>query len=509
MSDAFRSSDDPDLSQGVALDMLADGEMLRGHVGDESVLLVRCAGGLFAVGATCTHYGAPLAEGLLVEDTIRCPWHHACFSLRTGAPLRPPALNALSSWRVEERDGMAFVREPVLAERSPPLATPNLPDSVIIIGGGAAGNAAAETLRNEGYTGAITLLSADESPPCDRPNLSKDYLAGSAPEEWIPLQPSDFYNDHRIELRLNTRVTAIDSASSAVQLSDGTRLSYGALLIATGAEPIRLTVPGAELPHVHVLRTLADSRALIARALGARSCVVVGASFIGLEAASALRSRGLTVHVVAPEARPMERVLGTAIADTVRAIHEAHGVVFHLGATVATVEPGSVTLSTGDRVEADLVVVGIGVRPTIAIAEHAGLTVDRGVLVDEFLQTSARAIYAAGDIVRWPDQLTGERIRVEHWVVAERQGQVAARNILGRQQRYDAVPFFWSQHYDITITYVGHAERWDQLEIEGDPAAHDCAVSYWWQGHKRAVATVGRDRDSLRAELAFEQTRDR
>jgi NADPH-dependent 2,4-dienoyl-CoA reductase/sulfur reductase-like enzyme/nitrite reductase/ring-hydroxylating ferredoxin subunit len=505
MSDAPQSSDGPDFTRGIALDSLVDGELLPGHVGGEPVLLVRRGGDLFAIGATCTHYGAPLAEGLLVDDTIRCPWHHACFSLRTGAPLRPPALNGLSSWRVEQRDGMAFVREPLPAKVSAALVDPNLLASVVIIGGGAAGNAAAETLRYEGYTGAVTLVSADESPPCDRPNLSKDYLAGSAPEDWIPLRPPSFYTQQRIELKLGTRATAINPASREVLLSDGSQLSYGALLLATGAEPIRLTAPGAALPHVYMLRSLADSRALIAAAGSAQRCVVVGASFIGLEVASALRSRGLAVHVVAPEACPMERVLGADIGNMVRAIHEAHGVVFHLGATVATVEPEAVTLSTGHRIEADLVVVGIGVRPATTLAEQAGLGVDRGVLVDEFLRTSVGAVYAAGDIVRWPDRPSGERIRVEHWVVAERQGQVAARNILGREVRYDAVPFFWSQHYDLTIAYVGHAEHWDRLEVEGEPAAHDCVVSFWRQGRKCAVATVGRDRDSLRAELAFEQ----
>ena len=293
--------------------------------------------------------------------------------------------------------------------------------------------------------------------------------------------------------------------SHTVRLSDGSRLSYGALLLATGAEPIRLAVPGAGLPHVHMLRTLVNSRALIARASGAQHCVVVGASFIGLEVAASLRLRGLTVHVVAPEPRPMERVMGASISDMVRAIHESHGVVFHLGATTAMIEPGVVTLSTGDRLEADLVIVGIGVRPATTLAEEAGFAMERGVLVDEFLQTSASAIYAAGDIARWPDRLTGERIRVEHWAVAERQGQVAALNMLGRRQRYDAVPFFWSQHYDVTIAYVGHAERWDRLEVEGDPAAHDCTVNFWYRGRKLAVATVGRDRDSLRAERAFER----
>jgi nitrite reductase/ring-hydroxylating ferredoxin subunit/thioredoxin reductase len=332
------SADGPDFRQGVLLDRVTDGQMLLGHVAGEPALLVRRAEGLFAVGATCTHYGGPLIEGLLVEDTVRCPWHHACFSLRTGAALRPPALNGLPRWRVEQRDGMAFVCEPLPAAVPPTLAAAHLPASIVIIGGGASGNAAAETLRQEGYASVITLLSADASLPCDRPNLSKDYLARTAQADWIPLRSPEFYSQHAIDLKLATRVMAIEPTAQTVVLSDGTRLSYGALLLATGAEPIRLNVPGASLPHVHVLRTLADSDALIASTAGARRCVVVGASFIGLEVAAALRNRGLEVDVVAPEERPMERVMGPAIGEMVRAIHEQHGVRFHLRSTVVAIE---------------------------------------------------------------------------------------------------------------------------------------------------------------------------
>ena len=503
MTEGSSGSSGPDLSRGVALDKLADGALVAGHVAGEPALLVRRAGRLFAVGATCTHYGGPLADGLVVGDTIRCPWHHGCFSLRTGKALRPPALNDLPRWRVEERDGIAFVRKGLPAARPRKLRSTKLPASVVIVGGGAAGNAAAETLRREGYSGPVTLLSADPTLPCDRPNLSKDFLAGTAQEDWIPLRSAEFYSERGIDVRLGTRVMTIDPRAHTVLLSDGSQIAYGALLLATGAEPIPLDVPGATLPHVRLLRTLADSNALIARLATARRCVVVGASFVGLEVAASLRTRGLQVHVVAPEARPMERIMGAAIGDMIRAIHESHGVIFHLGATVTTIAPGSVRLSTDEQLDADLVVVGIGVRPAVTLAEQAGLAVDRGVTVNASLRTSAPDIYAAGDIARWPDRLIGARIRVEHWVVAERQGQLAACNAIGRRQRFVAVPFFWSQHYDTTISYVGYAERWDRLDIDGDPAAHDCAVSLWHNGKKLAVVTVGRDLDSLRGEAAF------
>ncbi|RQU17982.1 pyridine nucleotide-disulfide oxidoreductase [Burkholderia cenocepacia] len=501
-SDAASS---PDLTQGIALDDLADGAMIEGHVGDAAVLLVRRADELFAVGAQCPHYGGPLAEGLLVGDTIRCPWHHAAFCLRTGEMERAPALDALPCWRVERRDGRAVVVDARPAAAPPALKDTGLPASVVIVGGGAAAIAAAVTLRQEGYPHAITLLSADADPPYDRPNLSKDYLAGTAQADWLPLRAPSFYTDQRIDVRCNTRVARIDPARREVALADGSRIEYGALLLATGAEPNRLNVPGADLPHVCTLRSRADCDALIAKLKTARRCVVVGASFIGLEAAAALRTRGLDVHVVAPDPHPMGRVLGDALGDTIKALHEAHGVVFHLGATPARIGPDSVTLSNGDVLPADVVLVGIGVHPNVELAQDAGLAVERGVTVDCFLQTSAPGIYAAGDIARWPDPLTGERIRVEHWVVAERQGIVAARNLLGQQRPFDAVPFFWSQHYDLTIRYVGHAEQWDRVEIDGDLGEHDCSIAYWRGNTRLAVVTIARDLDNLKAEAALER----
>lgn len=508
MTDTAKTLSGPDLAMGVPLANVADGAMLLGHVDGESVLLARRGDALFAIGAVCTHYGGPLGDGLLVDDTVRCPWHHACFSLRTGEALRAPALDPVACWRVEQRDGSAYVGEKLERARPQP-ASPEaeMPGSVVIVGGGAAGNAAAEMLRREGYSGRITMLSADTSLPCDRPNLSKGYLAGTAPVEFTLLRSPEFYAEHGIELKLGARVATIDTASRQVSLADGTRHAYDALLLATGAEPVRLEVPGSDLPHVHYLRTLADSHALVAKALVSPRAVVIGASFIGLEVAASLRARDIAVHVVAPETVPMEKILGVDVGTFIRTLHEQHGVTFHLGATAASIDERGVTLQTGEHLPADLVVVGIGVRPAISLAERAGLTIDRGITVDTHLETSIPGIFAAGDIARWPDRLTGEGIRVEHWVVAERQGQTAARNMLGRRERFDAVPFFWTEQYDFALAYVGHAEHWDKAEIDGqlDADTRDCTITYSRGGKRLALATVYRDMESLRAEVAFEK----
>jgi NADPH-dependent 2,4-dienoyl-CoA reductase/sulfur reductase-like enzyme/nitrite reductase/ring-hydroxylating ferredoxin subunit len=495
----------PDLARGVPADQLADGRMLLGHVGDEPVLLVRRGEDFHAVGAACTHYSGPLADGIVVGDTVRCPWHHACFSLKTGEAVQAPAFSPLPCWNVERRGGSVFVldkKEP--AQRTAGRPRTDLPARIVIIGGGAVGFAAAEMLRRERYDGELVIVSGEEAPPVDRPNLSKDYLAGKAPEDWIPLRDNSFYSDNHIGLRLGAQAAGIDVNAREVVLAGGTRLGYDRLLLATGAEPVRLSIPGAELPHVRVLRSLADSRAIIERATVARRVVVLGASFIGLEVAAALRERNIEVHVVAPDRRPMERVLGPELGDFVRALHEQHGVVFHLGETPARIDDKQVTLSGGGRLDADLVVAGIGVRPRTALAESAGLALDRGVTVDKYLETSVPGVFAAGDIARWPDPYTGERIRVEHWVVAERQGQTAALNMLGGRHKFAAVPFFWSQHYDVPINYVGHAEKWDRLTVDGDIAARDCVVRYERNGRVLAVASIYRDKESLQAELAME-----
>ena len=496
----------PDLTQGVTTGTLADGAMLVGHVGDDAVLLARRGDHYFAIGAECTHYHGPLAEGLIVGETVRCPWHHACFSLRTGEAVRAPALDPVACWSTEVRAGKVIVLGKVTPKPRPRAAsTATPPQKIVIVGGGAAGVAAAEMLRRLHYQGSVVMLSDDDAPPVDRPNLSKDYLAGTASEDWVPLRADSFYTEHTIDLRIKTRVVGLDIHTGELELGDGSKLAYDRLLLATGAEPVRLSIPGIELPHVHTLRTLADCRAIIAQAATARRAVVMGASFIGLEVAAALRTRGIEVHVVAPDKRPLERVLGPELGDFVRQLHEEHGVIFHLGDTVSAIDARQVTLTGGGSVAADLVVAGVGVRPRLALAEKAGLAIDRGVSVDAYLETSAPGIFAAGDIARWPDPHSGMAIRVEHWVVAQRQGQTAARNMLGHREKFEAVPFFWSQHYDVPINYVGHAENWDQIAIVGNVAGRDCTLRYKLKGRVLAVASIYRDAESLMAEVRMER----
>jgi NADPH-dependent 2,4-dienoyl-CoA reductase/sulfur reductase-like enzyme/nitrite reductase/ring-hydroxylating ferredoxin subunit len=493
----------PDLTQGVTLNQFS-GDTLLGHVGDQDVLLVRSGLEIFAIDAHCSHYHGPLAEGLVVGESVRCPWHRACFDLRSGEATRAPALTPLAVWQVEHEGDRIFVRQKREQPKPRGKRTADAPGRIVIVGGGAAGFAAAEMLRRQEFSGSIVMLSNDAAPPVDRPNLSKDYLAGSAPEDWLPLRPDSFYAESHIDLRLNSDVTSIDMKSRNVIIAGGT-VPYDRLLLATGAEPVRLPIPGSDQPHVHTLRSLGDCRAIIEQAKGARRAIVIGASFIGLEAAAALRARDIEVHVVAPEQRPMERVLGPEMGDFVRALHEEHGVIFHLGDTVASIDGKRATLKSGGVLEAEIVVVGVGVRPRLALAEQAGLAMDRGVVVNRTLETSVPGVYAAGDIARWPDPHSNENIRVEHWVVAERQGQAAARNMLGAREAFDAVPFFWSQHYDVPINYVGHAEKWDEIDVDGSIAGKDCLLRYKNGGRVLAVASIYRDAASLEAERAMEK----
>jgi NADPH-dependent 2,4-dienoyl-CoA reductase/sulfur reductase-like enzyme/nitrite reductase/ring-hydroxylating ferredoxin subunit len=485
----------PDLKQGVPDADVKDGVPLLGQVDGEAVVLVRDAGKLHAVGATCTHYSGPLAEGRVFEGAIHCPWHHACFDLATGRA-HGPALAAIACWDVEVEGGKIRVG----AKRTATPRARTAPATVVIVGGGAAGVACAEALRGGGHRGAITLVSNEGSDPVDRPNLSKDYLAGNAPEEWVYLRTADALAAADVAL-VNEAATGVDVPARQVKLSGGRTIGYDALVLATGAEPVRLAIEGATLPHVHTLRSLADSRAIATATTASSKVVVMGASFIGLEVAASLCARGAAVTVVAPEAVPLARSLGDAIGSFVRRVHEAKGVAFRLGRKSVKITASEVVLDDGSTLAADLVVMGVGVRPRVELAKAAGLRVDAGIVVDAELRAGAN-VWAAGDVARFP--WDGGSVRIEHWQVAVRHGQAVARSILGHGASRD-VPFFWSQHHDVTLGYVGHAERIDDATVVGDLDARDAHVVYREGGAVRAVVTIGRDLLALDVEAAMQR----
>jgi apoptosis-inducing factor 3 len=503
MASESKAPEGPDLEKGVSWAELGDGAPLLGQAFGEPVLMVRRGEAAFAIGASCTHYGGPLGEGLVVGETVRCPWHHACFSLRTGEALGGPALNPLPCFELERRDGLVRVTGKRVA--GTPVRVPaRIPSSVVIVGAGPAGAACAEALRREGFTGPVTLVGDEPPAPVDRPNLSKDYLAGTAPEEWMLLRPAEFYAGIGVTFILGDPATGLDTATQTVTLVSGRTLPYGALVLATGSEPRRLTVPGADRPGVFVLRTLADSRAIIAAAIPGKRAVLVGLSFIALEVATSLRKRGLAVDLVGPEPVPLGRLLGDEVGRFVQRVHQENGARFHLRTSVAKIHPDAVECQNGERLPADLVVVGIGVIPRTALGESAGLAVDNGFTVDDRLRTSVPNVYAAGDVARLPDARLGTLVRMEHFVVAERQGQAAARSLLGVGGPYRDVPFFWSQHPELTLNYVGHASGWDQIATRGSLEARDYVAFYLRGGRVLAALTVGRDRLSLRVEAALE-----
>lgn len=493
----------PDLKLGVDLGSLAENVPLLGHFEGEAVIVVRKGETVFATAATCTHYGGPLAEGLVVGETIRCPWHHARFSLRTGEAEAAPALNPVTCFHVQVENGK--VRVDRKRDVTFQVACPANPDSVVIAGAGAAGAACADMLRAKGYSRPIILVGNEEPGPVDRPNLSKDYLAGKAPEEWIPLRTADYYQSIDVELLTADPAIRIDTSTREATLRSGRVLRYGALLLATGAEPQTLSIEGAGLPHVHLLRTLADSRAIIASAQRAKRCVVIGSSFIGLEVAASLRERGLEVAVVGRDSVPLGKVLGPELGNFIRNLHEQHGVRFFLSSTPKAIREDRVELSDGQTIEAGMVVLGVGVAPRTKLAKEAGLAVDNGIVVDENLRTSAPDVYAAGDVARFPDPISGESARIEHWVLAERQGQAVARTMLGIGGPFRDTPFFWSQHYDVQISYVGNGSSWNGVEVRGDLAAGDACALYRRDGRAVALVTIGRDPMSLAAEAAFER----
>src|SRR5215213_6639433 len=487
---------------------LRDGEMKEVSIDERRILLARVGNNFHAVSATCPHYGAPLAEGVLCGTRIVCPWHHAVFNVVKGDLEDPPALDSLVSYDLRVEGERLFVSLPEDAEdrRTPTMVKrDSAADSrqFVIIGAGAAGYAAAQTLREESFRGNVVMITREDRAPYDRPNLSKDYLQGHAEPEWMPLRGEDFFKEHDIDLVLNREVSRVDARMKMITFESGETMDYDALLVATGGAPVRLNIPGSDLKNVFLLRSFADADSIIETAARLRRAVVVGASFIGMEAAYSLRERGLEVTVVAPSREPFEATLGVEIGALFRRVHESHGVKFKLGSIVyrfeGTHNVEAVTLDNGERIETDMVVIGAGVRPATNFLEGMELDGTGGVVVDSRLR-AGDGIYAAGDIASFIDSRTGERMRIEHWRTAQQQGRTAARNMIGRDVEFDAVPFFWTQQFDAGLIYVGHAKSWDEIIYRGDVLSREFLAFYVKNDRILAVAGMNRDREMAEIE---------
>jgi apoptosis-inducing factor 3 len=477
----------------VALDSdIAEGVPVAFDLEKDTVLLVRIAGTIHACGAKCTHYGAALEKGFLRGNIITCPAHNARFDVTKARMTAAPALSHLKCYEAKVEDGYIYVRAAARIVSAPRQDTANR--TFVIVGTGAAGNAAAETLRDEGFSGRLILVSPEDSLPYDRPTLSKDFLAGKAKSEWIPLHSRKFYDDRHIEFITGCKATGIDTVKRTVALDDGEKLSWDCLLLATGANPRSLQIPGSDLKGVFALRSSHDAEAIMEALEGARSAVVIGSGFIGLEAAAALRQRQLEVSLVAPEKVPLINIFGEVIGTWLKGLHASNGVKFCLERKPVKIDGADkvngVRLDDGTVIPADLVIVGIGVHPVTEYLSRTKLVEGNSVPVNACLQTSADGVFAAGDIAAVPYAPLNQRIRVEHWAVAERQGQHAARAMMGSTEPYREVPFFWTRQFDLSLRYAGWAKTFDRIAYRGKVGDEGFLAGFYEKNRLLAVASL-------------------
>lgn len=490
---------DADWEFAINEEELKEGIPTSVKVGKRNVLLARIEGNIYATGGRCPHYGAPLKDGVLIDHVLTCPWHNARFDVASGEMKSPPALDDIARYVTKVVDDKVFVKKAEPLHREEDLSTKEM--TFVIIGAGAAGNAAAITLRREGFCGKIIMLTSESELPYDRPNLSKDYLSGQAEREWIPLQSEQYYADQGIDILKNHEVSGLDIDKQRVLVANGKEISYDKLLLATGGVPRTLNIQGVDLAGFFLLRTLADAEAIIEAAKKSQGAVVLGASFIGLEVAASLRARGIRVDVVAPESVPMERIFGKRVGEVIKRLHEEKGVRFHLGNTARKIEGNGrvqrVVLTDGESLSCDMIVAGLGIVPAVDFLQGGGFIENGVVPVDARLRTKENGIFAAGDIALVADRLGGERRRVEHWVEAERQGMFAARSMMGTDEVYEEVPFFWTKQYDTAIKYIGSARDYDEVVYRGDVEGKSFCAGYYQNGRLKAVSGAGRGKELI------------
>ena len=484
---------------------LNNGEMRQVSVGETEVLLSRIDGKFYAVGAHCTHYKVALVEGVLNGHHVVCPWHNAYFDVTTGDQQQPPGLDSLACYevRLEGENVIVSVPEQTTGLRSPAMAEfdSNVDGrTFVILGAGAAGVHAAQTLRVAGYQGRIIMITQDDKLPYDRTKLSKDYFIGQTSADEMPLRSSDFYKEHGIEVLLNQQVKQVQTTTKAIAFANGDSLTYDALLVATGGKPRQLDIPGADLQNIFTLRSFNDTDRILTTSKQKGQAVVIGSSFIGMETAAGLSQHGLQVTVVSPDSVPFKKILGEEIGKLFQQVHEENGVTFKFERKAVQFEGNgkveAVVLDNGDRLSADIVIVGIGVQPATDFLEGVDLhPKDGSIVVDEYLR-AADGIYAAGDIARYPDWRTSESIRVEHWRVAAQQGRIAAQNMAGKAVKFRGVPLFWTMQFKFPLRYIGHAQSWDEIIVDGDLQKQEFIAFYVQKNKVLAVATSHKDTET-------------
>ena len=490
------------------VDELQDGQMQQIAVEDTQLLLSKIEGKFYATGAFCSHYGAPLAKGILSGETIVCPWHNACFNAIAGQQKEPPALDSLEhfSVRVEGDRVLVELPEEICQHRTLKMAKRADSDdrTFVVLGAGAAGATAVEMLRQQGFQGKIVLISAEEKLPYDRTKLSKGCLQGNTDTDAdaLSLRSCEFYDRYDIELRFGVAVTEVDALNKTIAFADNSQLEYDSLLLATGGTARKLDVPGADLANIFTLRQPEDTDSILNTVTGAKKALVVGSSFIGMEAAASLTNQGLEVTVVSPDEVPFQKVLGERIGKMFQKLHEAQGVTFKFG-TKAVKFTGdgkveSAILEDESEIATDLVVIGIGVEPNTSYLTGIELDEDdRSIPVNQYLQTEIKDIYAAGDIANFPYAPMGKSTRIEHWRLAAQHGRIAAANMLDKTpQPVDRiVPFFWSGQYDVKLRYIGHAQQWDEIKLDGNLDEPEFLAYYLKDNLVMAVAGINRDRE--------------
>jgi len=492
--------------EAIKEDELKENVPISVKIGKKTVLLVRSDNRIHAIAGKCPHYGALLQNGLLLDHVLTCPWHNARFDITSGKMKSPPAADDLALYEVKVEDGIVYVRKaagvaPSEKDEDREKHARKGERIFLIVGAGAAGSSAAVTLRKEGFDGRVIMLTEEGEFPYDRPNLSKDYLTGEVKREWMILKPEEFYRDLEIEVLRNYKVIGVDVNERKITFAHETQMKYDRLLVATGGIPRTPPISGTEFDGFFLLRSFADAEDILSRLDRTKRVVIIGAGFIGLESASALRKRDIEVHLVAPELVPLERVFGAMIGNRIKAEHEKSGVYFHSGVTAEEIKKNGSTarilLSDQSGIEADMIIAGIGIVPAVGFLEESGLVETGAIPVNEFLQTENENVFAAGDVAVVPDSITGEKRRIEHWVEALRQGQHVARSMLGKKSDYSEVPFFWTHQYEMEIRYVGYVKSPDMIKFRGDAAGESFVAGFYEKGRLKAAAGLGREKEII------------